>query len=262
MGELRARRKDGTRFDVEAVASLAIDDAGRTIGIMGSFADITPRRRAECKIRRLAAAVEQVAQSVIITDTKGTIQYVNAAFTRPRATRGRRRSARRPASSRAGSTTRRITSASGGRSSRERRGRAGSRTAGRTGAGTRRRPSSRRSATAWEPHVLRVPRAGRDRAARRAQEAPGAGEARGDRRDRGGHRARGQEPALRDLERHPAPHGGARARRRAAADLRDHLRRHHADGPSRAPAPAPERAAAPQQNRPDRGGARRGARSR
>ena len=80
-GELRARRKDDTRFDVEAVASLAIDDAGRTIGIMGSFVDITPRRRAESKIRRLAAAVEQVAQSVIITDTKGIIQYVNAAFT-------------------------------------------------------------------------------------------------------------------------------------------------------------------------------------
>ena len=81
MGELRARRKDDTRFEVEAVASLAIDDAGRTIGIMGSFVDITPRRRAESKIQRLAAAVEQVAQSVIITDTSGIIQYVNAAFT-------------------------------------------------------------------------------------------------------------------------------------------------------------------------------------
>ncbi len=80
-GELRGRRKDDTRFDVEAVASLAIDDGGRTIGIMGSFVDITPRRRAESQIRRLAAAVEQVAQSVIITDTKGIIQYVNAAFT-------------------------------------------------------------------------------------------------------------------------------------------------------------------------------------
>jgi two-component system, cell cycle sensor histidine kinase and response regulator CckA len=81
MGELRGRRKDNTLFDVEAVASLAIDDAGRTIGMMGSFVDITPRRRAESKIRRLAAAVEQVAQSVIITDTSGIIQYVNAAFT-------------------------------------------------------------------------------------------------------------------------------------------------------------------------------------
>jgi PAS domain S-box-containing protein len=88
MGELRGRRKDGTRFDVEAVASLAIDDAGQTIGMMGSFVDITPRRRAESKIRRLAAAVEQVAQSVIITDTKGIIRYVNAAFT---ATTGYRR---------------------------------------------------------------------------------------------------------------------------------------------------------------------------
>jgi PAS domain S-box-containing protein len=80
-GELRGRRKDNTLFDVEVVASLAIDDAGSTIGLMGSFVDITPRRRAESKIQRLAAAVEQVAQSVIITDTSGIIQYVNAAFT-------------------------------------------------------------------------------------------------------------------------------------------------------------------------------------
>lgn len=80
-GELRGRRKDDSRFDVEAVASLAIDDAGSAIGMMGSFVDIAPRRRAEAQIRRLAAAVEQVAQSVIITDPSGIIQYVNAAFT-------------------------------------------------------------------------------------------------------------------------------------------------------------------------------------
>ncbi len=42
--------------------------------------DITSRRRAEEQGRRLAAAVEQAADVVIITDTQGVIQYVNPAF--------------------------------------------------------------------------------------------------------------------------------------------------------------------------------------
>ena len=42
--------------------------------------DITSRRRAEEQGRRLAAAVEQAADAVLITDTKGVIQYVNPAF--------------------------------------------------------------------------------------------------------------------------------------------------------------------------------------
>ncbi|HMP75445.1 MAG TPA: PAS domain S-box protein [Kiritimatiellia bacterium] len=42
--------------------------------------DITARRRAEESSHRLAAAVEQAADAVLITDTRGTIQYVNPAF--------------------------------------------------------------------------------------------------------------------------------------------------------------------------------------
>ncbi len=42
--------------------------------------DISARRRAEEEIQRLAAAVEQAADAVVITDTAGIIQYVNPAF--------------------------------------------------------------------------------------------------------------------------------------------------------------------------------------
>lgn len=42
--------------------------------------DNTERRRAEEHANRLAAAVEQAADAVVITDISGTIQYVNPAF--------------------------------------------------------------------------------------------------------------------------------------------------------------------------------------
>jgi PAS domain S-box-containing protein len=42
--------------------------------------DISARHRAEAEGRRLAAAVEQAADAVVVTDLKGNIQYVNPAF--------------------------------------------------------------------------------------------------------------------------------------------------------------------------------------
>ncbi len=45
------------------------------------FEDITEQRRAEEALRKLSRAVEQSPSTVLITDTRGTIEYVNPRFT-------------------------------------------------------------------------------------------------------------------------------------------------------------------------------------
>jgi PAS domain S-box-containing protein len=46
-----------------------------------SMNDITDRKQAEEKLRKLSRAVEQSPSSVVITDTSGAIEYVNSSFT-------------------------------------------------------------------------------------------------------------------------------------------------------------------------------------
>jgi len=75
------RPSDGQERWLHTYNSTIFDTAGRVERIFGTVQDETDRRRAESEIRRLAAAMDQVAQAVTITDTAGTIQYVNAAFT-------------------------------------------------------------------------------------------------------------------------------------------------------------------------------------
>ncbi len=47
---------------------------------IGTVFDITREKEAEAEIRRLSTVVEQNPLSIIITDTEGTIQYVNQSF--------------------------------------------------------------------------------------------------------------------------------------------------------------------------------------
>jgi PAS domain S-box-containing protein len=44
------------------------------------FEDVTKKRLAKAKLERLAAVVEQAAESIVITDKEGIIQYVNPSF--------------------------------------------------------------------------------------------------------------------------------------------------------------------------------------
>ena len=60
VGELTARRKDGTLFDVLVGASMIVDQASRPIGMMASFTDITERKRAE---QTLAQQAVELARS-------------------------------------------------------------------------------------------------------------------------------------------------------------------------------------------------------
>ncbi len=65
---------------VEFVSTLYQGDHGKVIHC--NFRDITVHKQAEEERKRLMAAIEQVAESVVITDVKGNIQYVNPAFER------------------------------------------------------------------------------------------------------------------------------------------------------------------------------------
>lgn len=58
------------------------DASGRVIGCLLAVLDITARKSAENQLRKLSQAVEQSSDSIIITDTKAVIEYVNDAFVR------------------------------------------------------------------------------------------------------------------------------------------------------------------------------------
>lgn len=71
-------RKDGRRFPVEVnIKYLTHDDRSYMVAVVR---DITDRKQAEMERARLAAAVDAIVEAVVITDTKGIIQYVNPAF--------------------------------------------------------------------------------------------------------------------------------------------------------------------------------------
>jgi PAS domain S-box-containing protein len=76
------RRKDGNLIDVSLSKSPIRNAEGRITGISTIARDITGRKLAEEQLRKLSRAVEQSPVTVVITDTKGTIEYVNPKFSR------------------------------------------------------------------------------------------------------------------------------------------------------------------------------------
>ncbi len=58
------------------------DGEGKVVGLVGIGRNITQRKLAEAENQRLAAAIEQAAEAVVVTDLQGKIQYVNPAFTK------------------------------------------------------------------------------------------------------------------------------------------------------------------------------------
>ena len=57
-----------------------LESAAGSSGMIGICRDLTKRMEMEQEMRRLAVAVEQSTESIMITDVDGGIQYVNAAF--------------------------------------------------------------------------------------------------------------------------------------------------------------------------------------
>ncbi len=79
--EYRLRHKlSGEYRWMEDRALPQLDASGRLVSLFGVARDITDRRHADAEMRKLSSAVEQTADSVIITDSDGVIEYVNPAF--------------------------------------------------------------------------------------------------------------------------------------------------------------------------------------
>lgn len=78
--ELDLRRKDGGSVLTETRCIVLREDGDTPTGLLAVSRDISERKQAEEARSRLAAAVEHAAESIIITDPEGIIQYVNPAF--------------------------------------------------------------------------------------------------------------------------------------------------------------------------------------
>ncbi len=72
--------KDGRKIPMLFSGSVMRDDNGNIQGIVCVAQDITERKQAEEALKKLSSAVEHSADSVIITNKDGLIEYVNPAF--------------------------------------------------------------------------------------------------------------------------------------------------------------------------------------
>jgi PAS domain S-box-containing protein len=78
--EYQFLRPNGDVRTLEARGHVIRDGAGRPLRMIGTSMDITERKQAEEELKKLSQAVEQSPASVVITDLKGTIEYVNPKF--------------------------------------------------------------------------------------------------------------------------------------------------------------------------------------
>jgi PAS domain S-box-containing protein len=78
--DVELQHRDGVPVLAEVTVSTTLTRDGPTL--LGVARDVTERRRSEAQVVRLATAVEQAADDIMITDASGVIQYVNPAFER------------------------------------------------------------------------------------------------------------------------------------------------------------------------------------
>jgi len=78
--ELVTYADDGHEELLETIKTPMRDSEGQLVGVLGIARDITERKHIESKLRTLSQAIEQSPVSVVITDPKANIQYVNSAF--------------------------------------------------------------------------------------------------------------------------------------------------------------------------------------
>jgi two-component system sensor histidine kinase/response regulator len=78
--EYRLRTRAGEWRHIHDKADLVHDAQGKPLYLQGLMLDVTQRLRDEVELRKLYQAVEQSPNSIVITNLKAEIEYVNAAF--------------------------------------------------------------------------------------------------------------------------------------------------------------------------------------
>ena len=76
--ETRLLRRDGSIIDAEVAASSYVNAGERSVQVI--VRDISQRKQEEAENARLIRAIEQAAESIVITDAAANIVYVNPAF--------------------------------------------------------------------------------------------------------------------------------------------------------------------------------------
>lgn len=78
--EFRMKHKDGSLRWILAKGEALRNEDGKPYRMAGSHSDISKRKSQEEDLLKLKAAMDQSPVTVVITDTQGTIEYVNPAF--------------------------------------------------------------------------------------------------------------------------------------------------------------------------------------
>jgi len=81
-GEVERLARDGTAIPVAVTVGAIRDEQARVVGYVGNYLDLRSLRAKDLALRKLALAVEQSPESIIITNLDIDIEYVNEAFLR------------------------------------------------------------------------------------------------------------------------------------------------------------------------------------
>lgn len=76
----RLRRADGAYRWFHGRGIAVRGDGGRPVRFIGAIADVTEQKASEAQLRKLSTAIEQSPVAIVITDTRGDIEYVNPRF--------------------------------------------------------------------------------------------------------------------------------------------------------------------------------------
>ncbi|MFC1553677.1 PAS domain S-box protein [candidate division KSB1 bacterium] len=78
-GDIKAKKKNGTIFDVHVNASTIYDTSGKPIGLMSTSIDITDSKQAEEELQKLASVVQYSSDLINLATLDGNMIFINEA---------------------------------------------------------------------------------------------------------------------------------------------------------------------------------------